>query len=132
MLANRLLLTALHPFYPEYAMEWVIDELDEFSKRDEDVFTIGKENKEKLCSIAPFWEHNTLQDRGLSAFLPHSKMFYDLGIIKSEGNNTSGDAHCAVNYAALLERGLIDFKERAQGKFDALPATPSDTAEEPQ
>lgn len=111
------------PIYPEYAMGWVIDELDEFCKRDGDVFTITEENKEKLRSIAPFWEHNTLQDRGLAAFPPHSKLFYDLGIIKSEGNITSGDAHCAVNYTALLERGLKDFKERAQEKLDALDLT---------
>lgn len=111
------------PIYPEYAMGWVIDELDEFCKRDGDVFTITEENKEKLRSIAPFWDHNTLQDRGLAAFPPHSKLFYDLGIIKSEGNITSGDAHCAVNYAAVLNLGLKDFKERAQRKLDELDLT---------
>ena len=56
------------PIFPEYAMTWVIDELDQFEKRDGDVFTISEENKEKLQSIAPFWEHNTLLDRGLAAF----------------------------------------------------------------
>ncbi|WP_416516947.1 glycyl radical protein [Bifidobacterium asteroides] len=111
------------PIYPEYAMGWVIDELDQFDKRDGDVFTITEENKEKLRSIAPFWEHNTLQDRGLAAFPPHSKLFYDLGIIKSEGNITSGDAHCAVNYAVVLSRGLKDFSRRAQEKLDELDLT---------
>ena len=94
------------PIFPEYAMSWVIDELDQFEKRDGDVFHISEENKEKLRSIAPFWEHNTLLDRGLAAFPPHSKLFYDLGIIRSEGNITSGDAHCAVDYASLLRLGL--------------------------
>jgi pyruvate formate-lyase/glycerol dehydratase family glycyl radical enzyme len=111
------------PIYPEYAMKWVIDELDQFEKRDGDVFYITEENKQKLRDIAPFWEHNTLLDRGLAAFPPHSKLYYDLGIIKSEGNITSGDAHIAVNYSKMLEVGLKDYERRAQEKLDALDLT---------
>ncbi|MCI5624242.1 pyruvate formate lyase family protein, partial [Anaerostipes sp.] len=59
------------PIFPEYAMKWVIDELDEFEHRDGDVFYISEVNKQKLRDIAPFWEHNTLLDRGLAAFPPH-------------------------------------------------------------
>ncbi|MDO4272620.1 MAG: glycyl radical protein [Eubacteriales bacterium] len=111
------------PIFPEYAMKWVIDELDEFEKRDGDVFYITEENKQKLRDIAPFWEHNTLLDRGLAAFPPHSKLYYDLGIIKSEGNITSGDAHCAVDYGAMLKVGLKDYARRAKEKLDALDLT---------
>lgn len=111
------------PIFPEYAMKWVIDELDTFDKRDGDVFHITEENKEKLREIAPFWEHNTLLDRGLAAFPPHSKLYYDLGIIKSEGNITSGDAHCAVDYKRMLKVGLKDYARRAQEKLAALDLT---------
>lgn len=111
------------PIFPEYAMSWVIDELDKFDKRDGDRFYITEENKQKLRDIAPFWEHNTLLDRGLAAFPPHSKLFYDLGIIKSEGNITSGDAHCAVDYGRLLREGLETYARRAQAKLDELDLT---------
>lgn len=111
------------PIFPEYAMKWVIDELDQFDKRDGDVFHITEENKQKLRDIAPFWEHNTLLDRGLAAFPPHSKLYYDLGIIKSEGNITSGDAHCAVDYGRMLKAGLKDYERRAREKLDALDLT---------
>ena len=111
------------PIFPEYAMSWVIDELDKFDKRDGDRFYITEENKQKLRDIAPFWEHNTLLDRGLAAFPPHSKLFYDLGIIKSEGNITSGDAHCAVDYGRLLREGLTTYARRAQAKLDELDLT---------
>ena len=111
------------PIFPEYAMKWVIDELDQFEHRDGDVFHITEENKQKLREIAPFWEHNTLLDRGLAAFPPHSKLYYDLGIIKSEGNITSGDAHCAVDYGRMLKAGLRDYERRAQEKLDALDLT---------
>lgn len=111
------------PIFPEYAMQWVIDELDQFEHRDGDVFYISQENKQKLRSIAPFWEHNTLLDRGLAAFPPHSRLYYDLGIIKSEGNITSGDAHCAVDYGTMMRVGLKDYARRAQEKLDALDLT---------
>ncbi len=111
------------PIFPEYAMKWVIDELDEFEHRDGDVFYITEENKQKLRDIAPFWEHNTLLDRGLAAFPPHSRLYYDLGIIKSEGNITSGDAHCAVDYGRMMKVGLKDYERRAKEKLDALDLT---------
>ncbi|NBH13360.1 glycyl radical protein [Lachnospiraceae bacterium] len=111
------------PIFPEYAMKWVIDELDEFEHRDGDVFYITEENKQKLRDIAPFWEHNTLLDRGLAAFPPHSRLYYDLGIIKSEGNITSGDAHCAVDYGTMMRKGLKDYERRAKEKLEALDLT---------
>ena len=111
------------PIFPEYAMDWVIAELDEFEQRDGDRFLISEKTKEDLRSIAPFWEHNTLLDRGLAAFPPHSKLFYDLGIIKSEGNITSGDAHCAVDYGRMLTVGLRDYRRRAHEKLNSLDLT---------
>ena len=111
------------PIFPEYAMSWVIDELDEFEERDGDVFHITEENKRILRDMAPFWEHNTVLDRGLKAFPPASKVYYDLGIIKSEGNITSGDAHCAANYDCMLNHGLRDFEARTQLQLDALDLT---------
>ncbi|WP_459478853.1 glycyl radical protein [Clostridium saccharoperbutylacetonicum] len=111
------------PIFPEYAMDWVIDELDEFEKRDGDVFYITEKSKEVLREIAPFWEHKTLKDRGLAGMPAESRVFYDLGIIKAEGNITSGDAHIAVNYEKVLKLGLIKFKERTEKKLKELDLT---------
>ncbi len=111
------------PIFPEYAMDWVIDELDEFEKRDGDVFYITEESKEALREIAPFWKHKTLKDRGLAGMPAESRIFYDLGIIKAEGNITSGDAHIAVNYETVLKLGLINYKERTEKKLKELDLT---------
>ncbi|AGF58492.1 formate C-acetyltransferase [Clostridium saccharoperbutylacetonicum] len=111
------------PIFPEYAMDWVIDELDEFEKRDGDVFYITEKSKEVLREIAPFWDHKTLKDRGLAGMPAESRVFYDLGIIKAEGNITSGDAHIAVNYEKVLKLGLINFKERTEKKMKELDLT---------
>lgn len=105
------------PIFPEYAMDWVINELDEFEKREGDIFYITEESKNVLREIAPFWEHKTLKDRGLAGMPAESRIFYDLGIIKAEGNITSGDAHIAVNYETVLKLGLINYKERTEKKI---------------
>jgi formate C-acetyltransferase len=111
------------PIFPEYAMDWVIAELDEFEKRDGDRFAITEESKQALWDIAPFWQHNTVKERGLAAMPAQAKVFYDLGIIKAEGNITSGDAHVAVDYKRMLKEGLLAYKRRAEEKCAALDLT---------
>jgi len=109
------------PIFPEYAIDWVINELDEFDKRPGDRFNISEENKEVLRGIHPYWKGRTLKDKGYASFPDTARVFYDLGIIKTEGNITSGDAHIAVDYDLILRKGLNDVRERAkaaQSKLD--------------
>jgi formate C-acetyltransferase len=100
------------PIFPEYAMDWVVNELDEFEKRDGDRFTITEENKNILGEIYPYWKGRTLKDKGYASFPDYARSFYDLGIIKTEGNITSGDAHVAADYERVLKEGLIGVRER--------------------
>ncbi len=100
------------PIFPEYAMDWVVAELDEFDKRDGDRFIITEESKSILRDIYPYWKGRTLQDKGYAAFPESARLFYDLGIIKTEGNITSGDAHLAVDYGRVLREGLGGVRKR--------------------
>ena len=111
------------PVFPEYAMDWVIAELDNFDSRTGDRFYITKETKTQLKKIAPFWEHNTVKDRGMAAMPEPARVLYDLGIIKAEGNITSGDGHVAVNYRRVLEAGLKEYRNRAEQKLTGLDLT---------
>ena len=108
------------PIFPEYAMDWVIHELDEFEKRDGDVFYIDEKTKEELRMMEEFWKHNTTKERGLAAIPPKSRVFYDLGIIKAEGNITSGDAHVAVSYEDVIQYGLKSYEARVKQLMNQL------------
>ncbi|MFZ7130861.1 MAG: glycyl radical protein [Eubacteriales bacterium] len=99
------------PIFPEYAMDWIMDELDLWEKRNGDRFTITEKNKEMLREMAPFWKGKTLQEKGLALMPPESRQCYDLGIIKVEGNITAGDAHLAIDYEKLLRVGLKGIRE---------------------
>ena len=111
------------PIFPEYAMDWVVAELDEYDKRTGDRFYITEETKESLREIAPFWKNITVKDRGLAAMPESTRIFYDLGIIKAEGNITSGDAHVAVDYKRVLEEGLEEYRRRTEQKLTELDLT---------
>ena len=108
------------PVFPEYAMDWVINELDEFEKRPGDRFNISEENKKILRDIYPYWKGRTLKDKGYASFPDTAREYYDLGIIKTEGNITSGDAHIAVDYESVLREGLTGFRKRVQRAREAL------------
>ena len=111
------------PIFPEYAMDWVIRELDDFEKRDGDAFYISEANKQILRSLYPYWKGRTLQDKGYASFPEQARKIYDNGIIRNEGNITSGDAHLAVDYASLLNLGLNHFKNRTQERLEQLDYT---------
>ena len=108
------------PIFPEYAMDWVVDELDEFSERDGDRFFITEENKDKLRELSCYWKGRTLKDKGYASFPQSSKIFYDLGIIKNEGNITSGDAHIAVSYNSVLHHGIDGVKLKTHEELEKL------------
>ena len=111
------------PVFPEYTMEFIIKELDLFEKRDGDVFYITEETKEKLRSIAPFWENNNLRARG-GALLPKEvEVYMETGLFGMEGKLNAGDAHLAVNYQKVLEIGLKGYEQRVLELKAALDLT---------
>ena len=102
------------PIFPEYTMEFVMNELNQFEKRDGDVFYITEKAKEQLREIAPFWQNNNLRARG-EALLPEEvRVFMETGVFGMEGKLNAGDAHLAVNYERILKDGLRGYEKRVK------------------
>ena len=115
------------PIFPEYTMEFVINELDQFEKRDGDVFYITEKTKEQLREIAPFWENNNLRARG-EALLPEEvRVFMETGVFGMEGKLNAGDAHLAVNYERILKDGLKGYEKRVKECKASLDLTSPDS-----
>jgi pyruvate formate-lyase/glycerol dehydratase family glycyl radical enzyme len=72
------------PIFPEYAVGWILKELDELDKRPGDAFFVGDREKAELRELCAWWQGKTLLERNL----------------------TSGDAHLAVNFGKLLRIGI--------------------------
>lgn len=111
------------PIFPEYTMEFVMKELDQFEKRDGDVFYITEKTKEQLREIALFWQNNNLRARG-EALLPEEvRVFMETGVFGMEGKLNAGDAHLAVNYERILKDGLRGYEKRVKEYKASLDLT---------
>lgn len=111
------------PVFPEYTLDFVIDELDKFEKRDGDVFYITEETKDQLLSIAPFWKNNNLRARGEVLLPEEVSVFMETGVFGMEGTLNAGDAHLAVNYEKVLSYGLRGYVQRVHDAQHALDLT---------
>lgn len=111
------------PIFPEYTMEFVMKELDQFEKRDGDVFYITEKTKEQLREIAPFWQNNNLRARGEALLSEEVRVFMETGVFGMEGKLNAGDAHLAVNYERILKDGLRGYEKRVKEYKASLDLT---------
>ena len=100
------------PIFPEYTMDWVVNEIDELADRPGAGFTVAEKDKNIIHTIAPFWKGQTVRDRCYALFTDDQRVLLDSGIIKAEGNMNAGDAHMAVDYELLLKVGIAGLREK--------------------
>ncbi|HBC81050.1 MAG TPA: formate C-acetyltransferase/glycerol dehydratase family glycyl radical enzyme [Escherichia sp.] len=111
------------PIFPEYTVSWIEKEIDDLADRPGAGFAVSEENKRVLHEICPWWRGQTVQDRCYGMFTDEQKALLATGIIKAEGNMTSGDAHLAVNYPLLLEKGLDGLREKVAERRSRINLT---------
>lgn len=99
------------PIFPEYAVDWLPEEMDELDKRPGDAFFITDEHKKELLEIADWWKGKVLWDKGRALMSQELRDLQDSAIIKATGNLTSGDAHIAVDFYKILDVGLDAYLE---------------------
>ncbi|MDX2444925.1 MAG: glycyl radical protein [Bacteroidales bacterium] len=97
------------PIFPEYAVDWLSEEMDELDTRPGDAFFITNEHKKELLEIADWWKGKVLWDRGRANMSQELRDLQDSAIIKATGNLTSGDAHIAVDFYKILSMGLSGY-----------------------
>lgn len=102
------------PVFPEYTLDFIINELDLFEKRDGDVFYITEDAKAALRSIAPFWKGNNLRAKGMALIPDEMSVYMETGLFGMEGKLNAGDAHLAVDYAEVLRSGLRGYEARVR------------------
>ena len=111
------------PIFPEYTVSWIEKEIDDLADRPGAGFAVSEENKRVLHEICPWWRGQTVQDRCYGMFTDEQKALLATGIIKAEGNMTSGDAHLAVNFPLLLEKGLDGLRAKVAERRSRINLT---------
>ncbi|MCP4397121.1 MAG: glycyl radical protein [bacterium] len=108
------------PIFPEYAVEWIVKELDEFEKRPGDTFFLSEETKDELREICAYWKGKTTLVKGRELMTEDLREIHGTGIIRAEGNLTSGDAHIAANFEKILKLGLQGYLDKVAFKRKEL------------
>lgn len=107
------------PIYPEYSIDWVVDELDEFDKRTGDVFYIDEKVKEDIRRIAPYWHNHTHEDE-VKRNIPEVNLLSEKqGVLHRGGISMSGDGHIVPDHEKVLKvgfRGIIEEAKQALQK----------------
>lgn len=102
------------PIFPEYAVDWLPEEMEELDTRPGDAFFITNEHKKELLEIAAWWKGKVLWDRGRANMSQELRDLQDSAIIKATGNLTSGDAHIAVDFHKILSMGLTGYLQEIE------------------
>ncbi len=102
------------PIFPEYSIDWVVKELDEFEKRSGDVFYITEEVKEDIRRIAPYWHGHTHEDEVLRTTPESVRLAEKQKVIHRGGISMSGDGHIVPKHEMILERGFRSICDEAK------------------
>ena len=101
------------PIFPEFAVDWIEEEIDTFQTRSQDNFVVPEEVKEEFRQdILPYWKGKTLFDR-LKSYIPENIWLqrYDAGVF-SVGLHEDGGGlgHCYMDYEKVLREGFNSIK----------------------
>jgi formate C-acetyltransferase len=110
------------PVFPEFAVSYIEEELDEFEKRTGDRFLVSAETKKALREIIPYWKGRTIKERILSMLSDEIlKGGQDqVGAFDDEWALENGDGHLAIDYPKLLRLGFKGLLEEIRKKLSSL------------
>lgn len=105
------------PVFPEYSMDWLVDEIDTFSLRKGDVFQVDEKVKADILSISDFWLGKTHKDEVKRNLTEDIRLASKTGALHLGGISMSGDGHVVPDYPTLLSRGFRWYIDEANKKI---------------
>lgn len=114
------------PIFPEYVVNWILDELEEFHIRPGDKFYLSQNDKDDIKKICEYWKGKTLIEKGYGIMPDFYRDIHEAGIIRAEGNLTSGDGYIIINYEKILKKGIVNFLNLVEKKQKNLDLSKKD------
>lgn len=117
------------PIFPEYAVQWMEDELKEkgnFNKREGDNFYLPEEHHKELLEIVQYWKGKTLQDKCKAMMPEEVSHAAKAKAIHGDGNMTSGDGHIVPDFEKALAIGLEGIIDEAKKKLATIDVSEND------
>ncbi|HEX9117998.1 MAG TPA: pyruvate formate lyase family protein, partial [Anaerolineae bacterium] len=116
------------PLFPEYLVDFLSEEIDEFPGRTADRFEVSPQVRADILEkIVPAWRGKTLNDRVKSVMPGYLADAQAMGIISGRGNITSGDGHIVLDLEKVITVGLEGIVAEAEQALASL--SPYEAAE---
>jgi len=110
------------PLFPEYCVDFLAAEIDQFAQRPADQFQVSAPVKQAILEkIVPAWQGRTLLDRAMAIMPEDVATAQKIGAISGRGNLTSGDGHIILDIEMVLNLGLRGVIKEARGALAELP-----------
>ena len=119
------------PVFPEYSIDWIVDELDgtngatAFEQRTGDVFLCSEKVKQDIRAIAPYWHGHTHQDEVASHLTDEIRDASRQGVLHLGGISNSGDGHIVPKHEVVLQQGFRPLIIKAQQMLNKPDLTDS-------
>jgi formate C-acetyltransferase len=108
------------PLFPEYAVDWILRDMDTFPTRKGDRFKITEGQKQTLRESLPYWEGKCLRDKIRGALPSKLKEMLGYGVFTNENFTMSGPGHMVPDYETVLQRGLREIKGICKAHMEDL------------
>lgn len=110
------------PLFPEFAVEWINDEIETFYTRAQDKFYISDEDIQTFREeIYPYWTGKTFKDKMMTYMTEDiRKLRFDAGLISVGVHEESAIGHVLLDYQKILTHGFSGVKARIQEKIEGL------------
>ena len=108
------------PIFPEYSVDWIIREIDQFDKRSGDVFHIAEEDKPELLELCKYWLGKTSSEKAYAMLPEDTKEIYESMLLRAEATFNEGDGHVSPDFNWVLTKGLYSIKEKAKRRLERL------------
>lgn len=114
--------------FPEFGVDWILEEIDTFETREADKYRIAENDKKELKEICEWWQGKTVKDR-IRDILPEEEYaFLEKGLcFHSNPGDCSGNNTVAIDYTNTVFKhglnGIIYDVESRMNKLDLTDPT---------
>lgn len=110
------------PIFPEFAVEWIKNEIDIIATRPQDRFVFPEASKKEFIEdIYPYWKGRTLED-SVTQYVTEDidKLRFRAKVFTLGIHESGGLGHLMLDYHKVLTLGIRGIREEIQTKLDAL------------
>lgn len=122
--------------FPEFGLDWLIEELDgnpvRPEKRPGDRYEIAEADENRLREITDYWRNNNHEYRCKAVLPEETHLIREMGVTDSYWLMIGGEGHLTVNLKRVVKEGLNNYMKRAKERLENLDLSePSEAEQKP-